>query len=177
MVILIGNGTSVLDSEKGSYINQFDRVVRFNSFKIKGFEKFIGSKTTDWFNTKLFPDNDFRLHMSYYRYVFHSWEWNKKDQSHYLMSSKVMADINTTTTKETLNEMKEFLGEKYQWFSTGAIATWIFLKEVPKVYLYGFDWWEREKHHYGDNEIRGLVHQPAYEKLFFEKLGDKVQFI
>lgn len=47
-VILIGNGKSLLKRNLGDRIDCFDEVYRFNCYKLKGFEKHIGSKTTYW---------------------------------------------------------------------------------------------------------------------------------
>ncbi len=46
MVIIVGNGTSILDSKNGKSIDSFDDVVRFNSFRIKDYEEYTGKKTT-----------------------------------------------------------------------------------------------------------------------------------
>lgn len=48
-IILVGNSEKVLEKELGEEINKFDKVIRFNSCKIKGFEKYVGTKTTDVF--------------------------------------------------------------------------------------------------------------------------------
>lgn len=176
-VILIGNGSSVLDRQLGKIIDSFGRVIRFNSFKLSGFEDNVGTKTTDWYNTRLFSEGDFRFHIAYYRYVFHSWSWNKRPIKYEEMFSLVMADIKSSTNEKTTIEMTDFLGEKYKWFSTGAIAAWEMLKEFDRVHLFGFDWWERTKHHYGDGEIRGVVHKPDMEKRFFQKLGERAVFL
>ncbi len=48
-VILVGNGpSSTMRGERGNWVNCFDRVVRFNTFAIEGFEPFVGSKTDLW---------------------------------------------------------------------------------------------------------------------------------
>lgn len=47
-MILVGNGPSVLRSELGSKVDAFKHVVRFNTYKTRGFEKQIGKKTTIW---------------------------------------------------------------------------------------------------------------------------------
>ncbi len=47
-VILVGNGPSVLAAERGTEIDSFDEVIRFNNFALAGFEKFTGAKTTLW---------------------------------------------------------------------------------------------------------------------------------
>ena len=46
--VLVGNGPSVLTSENGARIDGFTQVVRFNRFKVAGYEKHVGSKTTLW---------------------------------------------------------------------------------------------------------------------------------
>lgn len=48
-VILVGNGPSMtLRGERGSQIDTFDQVVRFNQYAIRGFERMVGTKTTLW---------------------------------------------------------------------------------------------------------------------------------
>jgi hypothetical protein len=46
--ILVGNGP-ILDPNLGSFIDSFDRVVRFNDYAIEGYEDAVGTKITDWF--------------------------------------------------------------------------------------------------------------------------------
>ena len=47
-VVILGNGPSLLGKNLGSKIDSFDNIIRANKFKIKGFEKDVGSKTTGW---------------------------------------------------------------------------------------------------------------------------------
>ena len=46
-VAIVGNSGNIIGSEKGSKIDSFNRVIRFNHATTKGFEKDVGSKTTD----------------------------------------------------------------------------------------------------------------------------------
>ena len=49
-VLLMGNGSSVMDNEFGERIdNDFDIVYRVNRFRTRGFEKNVGSKVNGWF--------------------------------------------------------------------------------------------------------------------------------
>ena len=43
--IIVGNSPSLLDHEYGEFIDSFPTVVRFNGYKIFGYEKHVGSKT------------------------------------------------------------------------------------------------------------------------------------
>jgi hypothetical protein len=44
-IILVGNGSSLKNKNKGDFIDSFDIIIRFNQFKIKGHEKDVGKKT------------------------------------------------------------------------------------------------------------------------------------
>ena len=50
-VILIGNGSKLLDFNYGEVIDNFDEIVRFNGYQINTFEKHLGSKTHTYFCT------------------------------------------------------------------------------------------------------------------------------
>lgn len=43
-VIIIGNSCCLLENENGSKIDEFDVVIRFNGYKIRNYEKHVGSK-------------------------------------------------------------------------------------------------------------------------------------
>ncbi len=43
-VVVIGNSRDLLDKEDGEKIDQFDRIIRLNSFKLEGCEKHVGSR-------------------------------------------------------------------------------------------------------------------------------------
>ena len=47
------------------------------------------------------------------------------------------------------------------------------------IYITGFDWWNTDKHHYGDNEKRGTLHKPIEEfKIILDLVKNgKVQFL
>lgn len=47
-VVLVGNGPSLLTLENGAVIDSFDEIVRFNRYRIAGFEKHTGRRTTLW---------------------------------------------------------------------------------------------------------------------------------
>ena len=47
-MVVIGNGSSVLNHELGTLIDSFQNVARFNEYQIDGYEEFVGTKTTFW---------------------------------------------------------------------------------------------------------------------------------
>jgi hypothetical protein len=47
-VVLVGNGPGVLRAELGEVIDGFDEVIRFNAYRLQGFERHTGRRTTIW---------------------------------------------------------------------------------------------------------------------------------
>lgn len=172
---LVGNGTSVLDNEHGERIDAFENVARFNAYQIKGFEKHVGMRTTLWFNVmnrSPLADHPYSL------ICIHSWERDPKKCKVY---QSFVANPPTSLFQKFdhahLGEMSTFAGTDYRSWSTGAIAIWTLLKEFETLYLTGFDWWERERHHYADKAVRGALHRPEIERAFIEKMGYRVAFL
>ena len=174
-IIIIGNGSTLLDKENGSKIDDFDIVVRFNAYAIKGYEKNVGTKTTYWYNTINFQNlsSEPRVKVPYERIVIHSWEWNPdKDKTYqnFLNYYKNSVDLRKTS-RDLIEEIQVYTSNKtYSAYSTGAMAIWMMLKEHPEVTITGFDWWSTDKHHYSDNAPRGTLHKPDKEFEFINKL-------
>jgi len=169
-VILIGNGSSVLDFLNGHIIDTFDIVIRFNNFKIKNYEQHVGTKTDYWFTWYDFHLKD---NLNLDRIYFHSWVKNKEKDKNY---NKIIKKYNNiiTVDYDILPEIKLEIPEyPHNSFSTGLIATHLMLKEYNKVYIYGFDWWEnRKEHHYNDKAKIGKLHHPKLEYKYFKKFID-----
>mmetsp|Transcript_21756 Transcript_21756/g.41501 ORF Transcript_21756/g.41501 Transcript_21756/m.41501 type:complete len:303 (+) Transcript_21756:152-1060(+) len=47
-VVVVGSGRSMLGKSMGKVIDSFTKVVRFNIFRTKGFQRDVGSRTTHW---------------------------------------------------------------------------------------------------------------------------------
>ena len=43
-VVIVGNGSGILNKQNGEFIDSCDCVIRCNTFQIKGFEKSVGTK-------------------------------------------------------------------------------------------------------------------------------------
>ena len=163
-VLLVGNGTSILDKELGEKIDSFDTVVRFNSYTTKGYEKYTGTKTDIWFTCM---DKHLKNINDYKQVIVHNW-FNESNCNLFNKLKNKRSDITKVSTIN-YHELKAP--------STGLIAIDYFLNDNYEVYLHGFDWWDREKHHYADEEIRGELHEPKEEYKIIKNLGDKVKFI
>jgi len=173
--IIVGNGSSLLDKSNGDIIDSFDNVVRFNAYTIEGFEQHVGTKTTIWFNTINFQkkESEWRCQKAYDEILLHIWQFDKTNDLLYIEFLKHYKNAPHIfkTEKNVISDIKNY-GESstYSAFSTGLIAIWIMLGRAQTISITGFDWWEKEKHHYNDNVSRGLLHKPHIEKTIIHKL-------
>lgn len=166
-IILVGNGTSILDNKNGEKIDSFENVVRFNSFKTKGFEQYTGSKTNIWVTVSQYHINRINL---FDKVIVHSWETQSK--------CKMYNELNNRRPCEKISF--DFISTiPVKSPSTGLIAIHHFLKQYDLVTITGFDWWNRTEHHYADKEIRGTLHTPKleYENIMSLVERDKVRFL
>lgn len=169
-VIVVGNGSSVLERENGKIIDNFDNIVRFNNFKIEGFEKYVGKKTTHWYNT--IGSEKLKDTTKPKEIIWHSWQWDEHKDLKYKEFLKNYPSAKKTT-KQTILEMQEYIGDKeYFHYSTGLIAIWDMLRNHDNVIITGFDWWEkRDKHHYHNSQKIGNIHKPDKEFKVIDKLS------
>lgn len=188
-VCIVGNGASLLGRGLGETIDSHAQVVRFNEFKIAGFEGDVGCKTDIWFYNRdsEHPSIVTRLTQAQPKRMFVH-EWNIADTAP-LRLDTLITQAGTSTVaarvqKAFLTEMTAFLGEKYSIWSSGAIAVWLLLKETPCVTLAGFDWWHQPaKFHYMNTQkfyyLPNRGHQPGLEKQFFDRLAadGKLRFL
>lgn len=167
-VILVGNGTSVLDNDNGELIDSFDTVVRFNSYKISGYEINVGTRTDI-----LFTCNDYHINdLDTYRSVYvHSWCWEPDRCDIFKKLSDVRPCIKTS--RDIVRSIP------VENPSTGVIAIAYMIMHFKKVYITGFDWWGRDSHHYGDLELRGTLHDPIEELNYISSLEyeGKLEFL
>jgi hypothetical protein len=170
-IVLIGNGGSILGQNKGRAINGYDKVVRFNNFKITGFESDVGTKTDIWFTCNC---NRVKSQLSYDQVYFHSWEWDKSKVPCYATIKEHHPTIKTIKRKDCLELKDKLPTYPHMAFSTGLLAIHILLKQYDSLDLIGFDWHlDKFDHHYGDKEPRGSVHQPKLEYRYIKELSYK----
>lgn len=171
-IILVGNGTSVLDNQLGHLVNGYDTVVRFSYYWITGYEQYVGEKTDIWFTTV--AQNGFRSKTNYREIYEHSWEWDIDKDKTYSKLVEMFPDTPITKTERQIcTDIENYSGiHAYTAYSTGTIAAYMFSKLYGHVTLYGFDWWDkhRSKHHYGDSQKIGNLHKPDLEHQIIKQL-------
>jgi hypothetical protein len=170
--ILVGNGTSVLDSELGAEIDTFGTVIRFNRFEVQGFEKHVGSKTDVWFTGLGMRAGDWRLAIPYRLIYVHSWSREARDCPTLKNIRGHLPDARMERVDHAVfPEMAQFAGVDYLHWSTGAIAVWMMAQQFPHIHLHGFDWWDRpEQHYFNPRANRGTLHKPEIERVLIERL-------
>lgn len=173
-ILIVGNGSSLLNQKNGSKIDSFKKIVRFNSFKIKSFEDFVGTRTTSWVTC-----NGCHLGEKFDEVIFHSWTKDKNSDPLFLKFKKKYLSIQILDLEliEKANDLLKI--GKFKAPSTGLLAILHFLNEAEEVTITGFDWWANSKHHYGDNERRGTLHEPDLEMKAINKLilDGKLRFL
>lgn len=169
-ILLVGNGPSALKFKAGSIINNIPLVCRFNSFKIIGYEEYVGTKSDIWVTCLGKKHTMKRQHMFseiYYPLL----------QKNYIELCKVIP--NSKCFSPEVYEEASMLNGKYFYPSSGLMATVFFINKGYDVLLHGFDFFQGNVHHYCDSQKMGNNHSPENELLAFDKLfkENKVRFL
>lgn len=177
--VLVGNGPGALIDGDGSQVDAFDQVVRFNHFKLDGYENRIGSKTTlyatfgrgmmpqdtgcrparvlfihgDNGNPAWTPAELWRIPLSFYAEVRAKFDGCKNTRGGDLLPS------------------------------TGLLVTlWLLHTGVKQIHLLGFDHFAQHRsnhHHYWANRAfkKPAEHDGAREREIFTSLADAGQVV
>lgn len=170
--ILIGNGTSVMDVRNGTKIDVCPCVARFNAFETKGYEEFVGEKSDVWFTCIPAVREDWRTMIPWSAVHVHTFHERIEDDAVYHSHAQTFGERASKVSHEVLGELRRFSKESAPW-STGIVAIWLMLTKFPSVAITGFDWWERDAHHYCDQAPRGHLHKPDVEHRIILKLQDE----
>ena len=156
-VILIGNGSSVLDNEMGEYIDsEFDLVYRINRFKTKGFESCVGSRVDGWF----LADTGIQWLKNPTDKVEGSLRYTEFEYVFICMPKfKFTTQLNFATDTIQLlsydyeDQINSVIDLNPQWPSTGLITIQFLVENYEKIYIHGFDGMNKKYKftHYYDN--------------------------
>jgi len=154
--IVLGNGGSVLDNERGIDIDKFDLIVRSNLARFEGFEKHVGSRTDIRFlSHKTFGNTLDKNYSSYEEdYVPNS------KQHHLIIRSAGNVGSMIPGFAKNRNNMFSVLDIEYNkhldklvsnnhYCSVGFSAIHTMIDLGCDVYIYGFDFYNpKKKYHY-----------------------------
>lgn len=168
-IIVIGNGSSVLDYKLQSEIDQFDHVARFNDFKIEGYESHIGTKTTIWArsNSNRTKHRDTK---SFQKIILISPEWNYQNIAKLVKQYPQAITIPREIPLNLQNELglpgrvidRKRFKHKRGWPSSGLILLSYLLTKFETIYIHGFDFFKdvegSARHYYNNKEKMEVTH-------------------
>ena len=163
--LLVGNGTKLLDSKWGTYIDKHVTVVRFNGYKTKGFEENVGSKTDIYICNKYFQSRF--EHFKGEKYIYNPFNkpLNKCNQK-YIISNLFL-----------LHHKKKHKYSEKQIFSLGmaTILYFLFKKKINTICIANFNF---NTNHYFEGKYTGPIQHNFYqEKNIVHNLVDEGRII
>ena len=182
IILIIGNGRSVLDYSFGEQINKFTVVGRINNYSTKKYEDYIGHKTDIWFNGANQNLKKQRSIPSEVVVFIPPEILHRKGETIYHRISKRL-DISKEkyfiVPIETMKQYEKQLGITRPTTGTSSIL-WA-LENYKKVIIHGFDFFIDSKTHYNENIIIKLLidwginkkagkHNMIAEKQYIDKL-------
>lgn len=172
-ILLIGNGPTVLNKKLGPIIDSYDRVVRFNNFRIEGYEDHVGTKT-DWVcyracdDVKLVKPNTIHtafLFITYCRWTNGMKRVAKMQQAWFGERAKVIDEVTCFQIAQQIG-LKNDLTE---WPSIGALAIGYFYKQGYEITTYGFGG-DGDKHYFSKPPKDSCYHNWPKEREFIRSL-------
>lgn len=144
-ILLIGNGPSVLDYEYGGIIDSLNiPIVRFNSFVLGDYKKFVGSRTDKWIinSSKITIDNISKFGKIYEpgEVIYQTTKKNVKMEKHMALIRKTFIG-----TKTKISDIPRKWLDKNVWQvhrvspSLGIIGCMWFSSLGYRVVAHGFD--------------------------------------
>lgn len=171
--MLLGNGPSALAKDLGNEIDTFDgKIVRFNDFRINGYEKQLGSRTDIWVTTSAYGPH---LRCDFDDVHVMTWATDRECKSH-LSVKKYYPNAEKYSAK-LIDSTRKLIG--YHAPSTGSVTVQLFKQSGYEVYIYGFDFFKQKTHHYSDSLEMSNVHNADKEWDYFNTLiqqGEIQQF-
>jgi hypothetical protein len=175
--ILVGNGTSLLDHNFGNKIDSFDLVVRFNMFKIFGYEQNVGSKVDIWALNEMILLKNFHYEWLHYpipqppAIIMAPFDGHR----HYDDVLKIgpLPENTTIISREDAYKISQEYDSTYKcWPSTGMMAIFYF----KPCTIIGFDGFTKLKNNHFEYapwyENQDIGHNQERECYFLKKFID-----
>ena len=193
-VVIVGNSPNVLEQKLGEYIDMCGEVVRINNFVTKGYEKFIGSKTTRAFISFACGPANEELRQLYPDKIYLTRCHKFQESDVPFLRDRMLNKKNSVGFEPTcLHLLDPFmyydrlryllnLGEN-MWTTTGTVAIqWAIdnFKATHEIYIYGFSFYKESQ----DNKLTRYFpghtkkdnhHDFEAEKNYVKSLIDKKQ--
>jgi hypothetical protein len=144
-IILVGNGSSIMDHKLGEYIDsEFDLVYRINRFKTKGFEQHVGSRIDGWFLADTGvqwlekPTDEVEGSCRYvdFKYVFICMPKFKFNNNQFNHITSETIQLLSYTYEDKINSVIDL---SPYWPTSGLITIQFLIDNYEKIYVHGFD--------------------------------------
>ena len=180
-ILIIGNGSSVLNHDFGNIIDEHPNVARINNYKINNYKHNIGSKTNIWFNganSKLkMPEKKPKKTIV----LIPSSILKKKEANLNSYVKKRLSNTNFNQQIVELEKIKKFESNiGADRLTTGLYSILWSLEYYNEVIIHGFDFFINSKSHYYNSKIAELIntyilnkgskHKNNLEKEYVDKL-------
>ena len=166
-IILIGNGSKLMDCQLGKFIDTFDNVVRFNGYCISDYETKVGTKTDTFFVQDMLQDRiEAHLDQNIDIKLYNPLERNIRNPH---VRKRFLLD------HSKLNKIKDYIKySKKQCFSTGfcAIIYYLFIEKRDSIMIANFDFQldkTRQVEYFTRNAKPYKGHNFRQEKKFVDK--------
>lgn len=176
-VLLIGNGPSLLDSERGKEIDEFNgKIIRCNGYKIYDYEKYVGTRTDVLVLGKLDQTEILK-----YQYDYILLYQSRLDGGRGLRRIKQLSPHNEIkffplNEKDKIKDLLQMPEHKEP--TTGIIAMYWFMRPDIELYLFGFDFFSRGGEYFSKELLKRKIdcHDPEREKIYAEWLCENNYF-
>jgi len=175
-IVLVGNGPSLLYTKLGSRIDSFPEVVRFNGYRLPGYEVHVGSRTTIW--SRWYALQSMQpmegLGRIWINMPLHERTIEKERIALEMLGGYREKAVFVPEEQVAASLQLELFGtfEGTKWPSSGLLAVAHSLSVGYVVHLAGFDSWAGEPFHYYETHDRSNSHHvPGHERSYLEKLA------
>ena len=180
-IIIIANGESILQNNYGDLIDEFPVVGRINNYQIDGYQKYIGSKTSIWFNGANQGLHKRKKFQNEIIVLIPSSVQKKKGDINKIIKSRLGIQ-NNRYNQIAINKISEYEKKCHlDRLTTGTLSILWAIENYKEVYIYGFDFFIDSKSHYFDNKListmknKGIIpkankHDMNKEKTYIDNL-------
>lgn len=185
---VVGNSSIILNKEYGEYIDEHDVIIRFNTAKVDGFEKHVGSKTTIRFCNPhpilcLLNANHLKEHTQYFPDWDNTFLFNIKNEKiffknvNFFNETYQLFKIIQSRNNELLHIDKHLLAECSTIAqgdpTMGLIGIVYSTKNFEKINCFGFSFYKEQNFHYFEKTIPYKIpHNKNLEEEYIKNLNN-----
>jgi hypothetical protein len=174
-IVLVGNGPSVLASSAGPTIDLFTDVVRFNGYRLAGFEQSVGARTTIWARWHGVGPTTSLENLRQIWLVMPPQERSaSKIDAGLAIAESFSGTVRLIPDIEIAKRLQnDLFGAHHDtlWPSTGLLTIAHCVHASYDVTICGFDSWSHEPYHYYEQHDRSRTHHVAHlERAYIKSL-------